>query len=360
MRTTLRLNVVKDVCLGREVFRGSAPAGALLDASWIDFHDRVNNPEGYQRPFDAKRSQRAREYADTVPDAFWPECVLAMRDNSETDDEEDKVEWTFTPVPQTGDRYGVLEVTYTPDRTTLINGVDEPWRRAFAQVDCQHRLGTMADSEKLVTFCVFPLLARREEAIIFRTINAKQRKISTSLVDAIILKTDPGASPHIRWAWDLGNDAGSPFNNRVWTGGRGRVPSDHLVTLGGLHRTLKVLAPHSLLAGGNTDEWYYLWYVFTRNFWLVVKSLWPTEFYDRVNYKLQTTPGQRGLAQFGQHILRKVLPAQDTRQKTIKAAFPGGGSRIDWSVNGEFRLATGKGGQRNVFEALTREYGLPS
>lgn len=355
-RTKLTLRVIKDTCLGHEVFRGCAPAGDLSRASWIDFHDPDANPQGYQRPFDERRSKRAAEYADTVPDAFWPECVLAIRETPEDEDDEEEVEWTFTPVPRTEERYGVLEVSYDPDRTALINDEQVPWRRAFAQVDCQHRLGSMAASDKLVTFCIFPRLSCRDEAIIFRTINAKQRKISTSLVDAIIHLFDPNAPPHIKWAWDLGIDPGSPFNTWVYTGGRGKPPAEQLVTLAGLRATLEILVPKRLLADQDPD----LWYVFVRNFWLVVRSLWQAEFYDRVDYKLQTTPGQRGLAQFGQHIFKKVLPMQDTRQGPIRAAFGNDGSKIDWSIRGPFELATGKGGQREVFRELEHQYGLPT
>jgi DGQHR domain-containing protein len=351
---TLKLQVIKDTCLGHEVFRGSAAAGELFGASWIDFHDPDANPEGYQRPFDRRLSERAAEYAESVPDAFWPECVLAIRDNAEVEDDEEKVNWAFTPMPGSKQRYGILEVTYNADGRTLINGNEEPWRRAFAQVDCQHRLGSMAGSNKLVTFCIFPRLFRREEAIVFRTINARQKKISTSLVDAIILLTDPNRPPHVKWAWDLGLDPGIPFNKRVWTGGRGRSPASHLITLAGLRQALEILAPRSLLNGQDPD----LWYPWVRGFWKVVKSLWPEEFGDRTRYKLQTVPGQRGLAQFGQHIFREVLPSQDYRQKTVRAAF-GDPSKIDWRVKGPFELATGKGGQRDVYRALLNAYGLP-
>lgn len=356
IRETLRLNVLKDRCLGHDVYRGSTAAGELHAASWIDFHDPDNNPSGYQRPFHERRSQHAREYADGVPDAFWPECVLALRDSAEDEEEDERVEFEFTPLAGTKGCYGVLQVSYSADRSTLINGVQVPWRRAFAQVDCQHRLGSMSGCDKPVTFCIFERLSQREEAIIFRTINAKQQKISTSLVDAIIHLTDPDAPPHLKWAWDLGKDPGGPFSRRVYTGGRGRPPRDHLVTLGGLHRTLKVLVPQPLVAREDPQ----LWYVFARNFWLVVQSLWPTEFYDRETYKLQTTPGQRGLAQFGQHIFRKVLPAQDTRRKPIRDAFQNDGSRINWRVDGPFQLATGKGGQRNVYQELLKQYGKPT
>ena len=354
-RQKLRLQVLRDTCLGHEVFRGSAPARQLVEASWIDFHDRINNRYGYQRPFDKGRSRKAREYADTQPEGFWPECVLAIRDNSEVDEDDEKVDWTFTARRGTDGRFGVLEVSYNPEGSTLINGQHEAWRRAFAQVDCQHRLGSMGGSDKLVTFCIFPRLTRRQEAVIFRTINARQRKISTSLVDAIILLTDPNPPVHIVWARDLGEDPGSPFNAQVWTGGRERPPAGYLVTLTGLRRALEVLAPKSLVRDSDPDTVY----VFMRNFWLVVRDLWPDEFKDRDNYKLQSNPGLGGLAQFGRHVSEEMIPLGQTTQEPIRAAFADDPSRIDWSVGGEFRLATGKGGQRNVHEALVREYGLP-
>jgi hypothetical protein len=58
-RAKLTLTVIRDQCLGHEIFRGSAPAGGLVDASWIDFHDPNENVEGYQREFDLDRSRLA-------------------------------------------------------------------------------------------------------------------------------------------------------------------------------------------------------------------------------------------------------------------------------------------------------------
>jgi len=352
--TTLNLQVIKDQCLGHQVFRGSAPAGELVRASWIDFHDPDSNVVGYQRPFNERRSRKASEYAESEPQAFWPECILSIRDDGDEEEKDEKVRWRFKSAAGTNGRYGTLEVNFNRDGTTQIEGNQVPWRRAFSQVDCQHRLGSMAGSERHVTFCIFPGVCRRDEAIIFRTINAKQKGISTSLVDAIIHLTDPHAPPYIKWAWDLGWDHTSPFYGQVWTGGRGKPPSGHLISLAGLRQTLQILAPRRSLDGQDPG----LWYPWVRGFWRVVRSLWPKEFRDTVRYKLQTVPGQRGLAQFGQHIFKKVLDQQDTRQRTIKKAF-GDPMKIDWGVKGQFELATGKGGQREVYRALIQTYGLP-
>lgn len=248
----LELNVIQGQCLGRQVFRGSAPANELVPACWIDFHDLDRNPHGYQRPFDENRSQLAADYAETTPNAFWPECILAIRDNDEVEEEKDKVSWQFEALPGTNGKYGKLTITYNETNTENIAGKIVPWRRAFSQVDCQHRLGKMAGSQKSVTFCLFADITRTAEAIIFKTINDKQKKISTSLVDAIILITDPNAPIHIRWAYDLGLDPGSAFDRLVATGGRNLEPPTRLVTLRTLQVCTKQMIPSHTMASGKS------------------------------------------------------------------------------------------------------------
>ena len=167
--------------------------------------------------------------------------------------------------------------------------------------------------------------------------------------------TDPDAPFHIKWAWDLGLDPGSPFSGRVNSGGRGEATPDHLITLRGMNEAVTILAPTRWMRQEDPT----LWYVFCRNFWNVVRELWPVEFDDPKSHKLQTIPGQRGLARFGQQILRGVLASQDMSEALIRSAFSNDGSRVNWRREGIFREATGKAGQRIVYEELIRRYGNP-
>ena len=346
----LELDVIKDRCLGRIVFRGSCPAKKLVEASWIDFHDLDRNRYGYQRPFDEKRSQLAADYAENISDAFWPECILAIRDNDEIEEEEDKVNWKFVEYPGAGGKFGKLVVKYNETKTENIAGVVVPWRRAFSEVDCQHRLGKMTNSNKLVTFCCFVDMKRKDEAIIFRTINDKQKKISTSLVDAIILITDSNGPVSIKWAYNLGIDPGSAFNRLVATGGRNLEPPERMVTLRTLQTCCSMTIPAS--ASGN----FQLGYEFLRNYWNVVKDMWGTEFSDPKNYKLMTIPGLKALARFGRPIFMKIVDIQDPRRSNIEAAFYNDPTRINWSVRGPLREASGNPGVRIIFEALRQAY----
>ena len=355
-RETLKLHVIKDTCLGYIVFRGSALASQLLKASWIDFHDPDLNEFGYQRPFDEKRSQKAAGYASQVDRAFWPESIFAIRTNDEVYNPFEEVHWSFIPADEDDARYGVLEVNYNADGVTQIYAGTYPWRRAFSQVDCQHRLGKMADSDKLVTFCLFTDLPRREESLIFRTINANQRKISTSLVDSIIMLTDPNAAPQWRWAWNLDSDVGSPYHRRVDTGGRGRPSKSFFITLAGLRQSIEILIPAtSRRDDANSGDVY----LFIRNFWTALNELWPTEFVDKEKWRLQRNSSQRALARFGKLIFQKLEPVQDYSITSIQSCFNNDPSRIDWSLDGPFQFATGKGGDRQVYAELVAKYGIP-
>ena len=251
-RTKITIPVVKDRSLGRDVFRGSAPAKDLVAASWIDFFDRKTNWTGYQRPFDRKRSQKAADYAADQSTAFWPESILSIRPNSELETDQQlgdaekkqwKVDWDFVSSSSDG-RYGQLTIEFEADETREIDFGDEgkhevAWRKAFAQVDCQHRLGMMKDSDALVTFCIFPDMDRFEEMKIFKTINDTQRRVSTSLVDTITMLSDPDCPPHIKWGWRLNDDRNSPFEAHVDLGGWSQPAAGFLITFRGLNVAVK-------------------------------------------------------------------------------------------------------------------------
>jgi len=360
LMTQIRINVVKDNCLGCEVYRGSVRARDLEPATWIDFYDEEVNPMGYQRPFNEKRSGEAARYSEE-PNAFWPESILAIRDNTEVEDEDDKVIYNFVPV-STGSEFGELIVDYNGERTEKIGGQVFKWRRAFSQVDCQHRLGKMGDSDRYVTVCIIPGITRTEEAVIFKTINDKQKKISTSLVDAIIqLSQSPFEAPEVHWAFDMSRDVGSCFYKRVDMEGRNITGQVYLVTL----RTLKTSV--SSLAGGkrfinvnmNDMSVYGQFYVLIRSYWNEVKNLWPNEFSDVRNFKLMMVPGIKGLARYGRRMFKDAFEVGNNSTDLTSRINQVGANVMDWSSTGPLIDATGNAGARAVYQLLVQNYGAP-
>jgi len=356
----IRTKVVEDVCLGCKVYRGSVRTCDLEPATWIDFYDEEVNPMGYQRPFNEERSGEAARYAEGS-DAFWPESILAIRDNKEVEDEADKVTYNFVPV-STGSKFGELIVDYNEQRTETIQGQVFKWRRAFSQVDCQHRLGKMGNSDKYVTVCIIPGIDRTQEAIIFKTINDKQKKISTSLVDAIIqLSQNPFEAPEVHWGFSVSRDIGSCFYKKVNMEGRNIAGQVYLVTL----RTLRTSI--SSLVGGkrfiNTNMTapavYDQFYILIRSYWNEVSNLWPNEFVDTRNFKLMTVPGLKGLARYGRKIFKDAFEVGNNSTNLTSRINQVGAHVMDWSTTGPLRLASGNAGAKEVYQLLVQNYGAP-
>lgn len=356
----IRIGVVKDVCLGYTVYRGSVKACDLEPATWIDFYDEEVNPLGYQRPFNEERSEDAAKYAEK-PKAFWPESILAIRDNAEVEDEGDKVTCNFAQAPA-GSKFGELVIDYNDQRTETIGSQVFKWRRAFSQVDCQHRLGKMCASDKYVTVCIIPGINRLEEAIIFKTINDTQKKISTSLVDAIIqLSQNPFEAPEVHWGFDLSRDAGSCFYKKVNMEGRNIAGQVYLVTLRTLRTSISSLVGGKRFINENmtASAVYSQFHILIRSYWNEVSNLWPTAFSDTRNFKLMTVPGLKGLARYGRKIFRNAFEVSSNSTDLTNRINRVGANVMDWSSRGVLKDATGNAGARAVYELLVQTYGAP-
>ncbi len=356
----IRIKVVEDVCLSYKVYRGSVKACDLEPATWLDFYDEEVNPMGYQRPFSEKRSQDAANYAET-PEAFWPESILAIRDNVEVDNEDDKVTYNFIPV-SAGSKVGELIVDYNDQRVETIGNQVFKWRRAFSQVDCQHRLGKMGNSDKSVTVCIIPGINIKQEAIIFKTINDKQKRVSTSLVDAIIqLSQSPLEAPEVHWAFAMSRDVGSCFYKKVNMEGRNIIGQRYLVTLRTLQTSVSLLVGGKRFIGANMNDMaaYDQFYILIRNYWNEVKNLWPNEFLDTRNFKLMMVPGIKGLARYSRKMFKEAFEVGSNSTDLTSRINQVGAHVMDWSSTGELKEATGNKGAKPVYELLVRNYGVP-
>ena len=138
----LEIKVLKAFCWRLPVVLGAAQAGDLFHVSFADVLDEAKD-EGYQRPIDSHHSREFRAYieqagATTIPLTF----------NLRGADGEG---WTLSNTDSNG---------------TAVLRVRRPSSGALpvlAQVDCQHRLGMLGDSDVPLTFQCFLGLTPREE-----------------------------------------------------------------------------------------------------------------------------------------------------------------------------------------------------
>lgn len=382
----ISIPVVKCQSLGHTVYRGSVKARELYPALWIDRYDEDANPEGYQRPFNEERSKDAAKYAEEEPNGFWPECVLNIRAHND-DSRATTILYAFNPTSP-GSPYGVLTADFDETKVKQFGTEQVPWDRAFSEVDCQHRLGMMMNSEKEVPVCIFERLTRLEEALIFRVINEKQKKISTALVDLLIFRLGKGDlfKPTLAWAMKMDSDPRSPFYQKVYKGGS-KAGKTYIISLRTLHECMKlmlgddeipdklsekqkmsilkrlqnsviyqtILNPDvpELQKRRNFDKAY----EFILIFWTAVKDLWGNEWDPRrfKQYKLLTTPGLKGLSMVGSSVFDICRQKNDYSYHFIDTLLSSAVDWVDWSKDGDFKEATGNAGAVLVRETLRQK-----
>src|SRR5207244_6770919 len=114
----------------------------------------------------------------------------------------------------------------------------------LAQVDCQHRLGMMSESDIPLTFQCFLGLSPRDEMAIFNIINGKAKGLSSSLLDyhTTKLASDLAATQlDLYIAKMLHDDPGSVWHGKVKLGGTATQGNTRRVSLRGLQTATKLL-----------------------------------------------------------------------------------------------------------------------
>lgn len=194
--TPLTFNGQLGRCGDREVFIGFATAAELGQISFPDILDEVTG-KGYQRRFHREHSLEFKRYiqkpgATTIP-------------------------LTFNLRP---DRSGWKLKRSANGATLIVKSAAAP---VMAQVDCQHRLGYLRESQIPFAFMAYIGLGIEEEMEIFRVINGKAKGLSGSLLDfteARLVEADlKTAKPELFLALMLHEDQRSPWYQRLDLGG---------------------------------------------------------------------------------------------------------------------------------------------
>lgn len=227
MNDAIEIQGIVGRCGGREVFLGFESASTLSRISFPDILDEVTGI-GYQRRFHREHSLGFKRYiqqsgATTIP-------------------------LTFNLRP---DRYGWSLKRTANGATLIVEVTAEP---VMAQVDCQHRLGYLRESQIPFAFMAYIGLSIEEEMEIFRVINGKAKGLSGSLIDfteARLVENDlKAAKPELFLALMLHEDQRSPWYQRLDLGGNRTTGPLRVASL----RTMQKAARRFLREAGLTNK----------------------------------------------------------------------------------------------------------
>ena len=307
-------------------FIGFAPASLLYQYSFADVLDE-DSGEGYQRRFSDQHSLDFRNYiqergSSTVPLTFnlRPECSSNWK----------------------------IETIEGVDVLRIVK--DE---KVFSQVDCQHRLGYLADFSVSLPFMTYIGLTQKEEMAVFNVINAKAKGLPGSLIDfheTKLVANIEKLKPELVLAVRLNDDAASPWHKMLDIGGKRTSGLQRRASL----RTMQKAIRHFLrnLGTDNTFDQEEL-YEIILSFWLSVSTVLEEEWQNPRTYMICKGVGVYSLMNIASDICKEkpeLLYLQWNEFMSFK--FGSFAREVDWSNKGPLRGLGGEGGVREATEIL--------
>lgn len=316
-------------CGDRDVFLGFASTRDLFNLSFADVLDETTG-RGYQRRFSKDHSLAFRKYIKT-PGATTIPLTFNLR----------------------ADPSGQWELISGRAPGQAVLRVQTQGGKVLAQVDCQHRLGHLADLDVPLTFMTFLGLPIKEEMEIFSTINGKAKGLSSSLLDfheAKLTRSLGTIRPELLIALRLAEDERSPWFRRLDMGGDRTVGMYRYASLRTMQKAGKrFLRESGALASQSAEEVADV----AISFWCAVTDLLPTEWSRPRNYLITKGVGVYSLMSLAGELYKEAL----TNNIKCDTAFLAGQlsdflGQIDWSSSGPLRGYGGISGADQAYELL--------
>lgn len=313
------------------MFLGIAPANLLGQLSFSDVLDE-DSGEGYQRPYNRTHSLDFRSYI-LRPGSSTPPLIFNLRDEFQDQWRLERGNGTFA---------------------RLVLSVDA---KCLVQVDCQHRLGELGDSEISLAFMAYIGLSLRQEMAIFNVINSKAKGLSSSLTDyheSKLLDDLSAEAPHLYIGRRLNEDPVSPWYKMIRYGGENISGPKRRASLRMMQKTVATF--FAMTRGqhlGNIEDRYKL----VLNFWIAVKETFESEWADHRHHLLTKGVGLYSLMPLLGDIVKKNPSASFTKDFFKKILAPLQGT-FDWSSGGRFAYVGGRKGANDVYAALKAGIGI--
>jgi DGQHR domain-containing protein len=335
----LKLKVLRATCGQLPVVLGAAPASQLWEISFADVLDE-GGEQGYQRPMDRRHSREFRAYIET-PGATTIPLTFNLRGR-------EGKSWTLT---DQGDGVAVLAI-----RESVSNGA-----KVLAQVDCQHRLGSMRDSDIPLTFQCFLGLEPRDEMAIFSIINGKAKGLSSSLLDYHSTKLIPDLDVvqlDLYIAKRLHDDPESVWQGKIKLGGASTQGNQRRISLRGLQTATKLLL-HQCLLGTATELSPIEKYQIVRAFWSAVAQIWPIAWTRPRTHLLTKGVGVNALSLLAGELVTLVFSREQRPNATTFVEYLTPLAALDWSTSGPFKAFGGRHGANEVHQLLRSKLFAP-
>ena len=306
-------------CGDREVFLGFASAAELSQVSFPDILDEVTG-KGYQRRFHREHSLEFKRYiqqsgASTIP-------------------------LTFNLRP---DRNGWKLIREQNRATLIIDITAEP---VMAQVDCQHRLGYLRESQIPFAFMTYISLGIDEEMEIFRVINGKAKGLSSSLLDfteARLVEDDlKAAKPELFLALILHEDQRSPWYQRLDLGGNRTTGPLRVASLRTMQKAARRFLREAGLSSGDVGDHTASLLI---DFWRAITVVLPKQWNQPRQNMLVKGIGVYSLMSLAGELCREAINKRVVCDiDYFISALSDFIHRIDWSSKGPLKGYGGAGG----------------
>lgn len=304
---------------GRDVVVGFAPASLLCALSFADVLNE-DTGQGYQRRFNAQHSLDFRRYIQAS--------------NSTT------IPLTFNLRPRADDAWHLR--AFSGRRRVLTVAANAG--PVMTQVDCQHRLGHLADLEIELPFMSFIGLSAREEMEVFNTINSKAKGLSSSLLDFhdAQLATDlAGDRPELFIALYLRNEAASPWYHQLDLGGDRTSGLARRASLRTLQKAVKQFLARARIARTSPVDGIA---PVVLDFWQAVALTLPEAWNQHRKHFLTKGIGVYALMELAADLCNEVDDIRRLNRRHFCAVLGDFLTQFDWTSTGPLKGLGGEGG----------------
>ena len=327
-KNRVALQGVLGECCTRTVFIGFAPANLLCCLSFADVLDERTGA-GYQRRFSPKHSEDFRRYLQQEGSATIP--------------------LTFNLRPECKDLWHVQKATNGLSRLTIASQT----KKVLAQVDCQHRLGSISDLNISLPYMTFIGLSLREEMQIFNVINAKAKGLSSSLLDfhESKLRAELAAeNPQLYIALRLNEDLESPWRTQLDLGGNKTLGLNRRASLRTMQNAVKrFLATSRILDNHSPDAAFDT----VLSFWKAITGLLEREWKNPRKHLLTKGVGVYALMSLAGTICSEnPNQSSEVTEGEFRELLSPWITRVNWSSEGELKGFGGETGAQEAFGFL--------